>query len=590
MEEELPDGATWFHARAGYIREALGIPMVFEGERELLESRRRLIAETVRHDDRAFRLAEWLRANRELRSVVVFVDDREVADLVAKTLEDCVASGSILRYVGESELVRRFEASEGLTVLVCDGDFEEGLNLQRSGATIIHYDLPLEPARLEQRIGRVDRIEARGRLRNVAFSAPYPYEREWFACLSESIRIFNRSVAPLQYVLAEATAQIRTQLLSEGPGAIEQEATRLADPKAGLDNELRRIQAQEALDSIEGNQDQDAEFFEALVARDESISDGGQDALESWLVERLQFGRQRLGPNIVRYSHDSRRPTLLPLLDAAARFGTSVDRQAFRNARFGLPFLPVTFDRVIAETKHVGLLRVGHPFVAALEALMRSDDRGTAFAVWRYAPRFADTPQIFLRFDFVIQADVAAVYDSIASVITSKEAVRRRADDAFPVEYRTVWLTSDLDEVKDPKLSAILGLPYTKGCRPNGGRDVNLRPERWDRAVTLVSFGDWPDFCARARRAGEQLIRTDAAFRKQCTTFAARTRESAVAVANAFSSRIARLSGAARQSEQQMAQFELRLSEALACGIETPSMRVDSAGVMVLSPIPLETE
>src|SRR5439155_19124161 len=129
-------------------------------------------------------------------------------------------------------------------------------------------DLPLAPSRIEQRIGRVDRIEARGRLRNVAFSSGQPYEREWLTCLDLVVRIFNRSVAPLQYVLAEATARIRNRLVHDGCSAIEDETVRLNDPKTGLDIELRRIYAQEAIDAIDINSDADAQFFETLLHLD----------------------------------------------------------------------------------------------------------------------------------------------------------------------------------------------------------------------------------------------------------------------------------------------------------------------------------
>jgi ATP-dependent helicase HepA len=273
----------------------------------------------------------------------------------------------------------------------------------------------------------------------------------------------------------------------------------------------------------------------------------------------------------------------MPILDAAARFGTCVDREAFRNLKSGLPFKAVTFDRVVAETAHVELLRVGHPFVESLQALVRSDDRGAAFAVWRYLPNSVPTPCVFLRFDFVIEATPSHASEAGDPHITSTQALRRRADEAFPAHYRTVWLTSDLEEITDPKLLKILSLPYSKRLRADGSKDVNLRPERWDLAATLVSFGGWSDLCAKGRQTGERIIRNDPAFQRLCEARAARTRAAAAVIENAFSSRIARLSGVARESEKQAAELESRLNEGIAAGIEDPTMRVDSAGVVVLS-------
>ena len=567
-------------------RKIFGIEWAFEGEREFLEQRRRLIAEALDREDRAVRLAEWILANADVRKAIVFVDDPKVANRVQETLKELLDSEFVLRYLGDSESVQIFEKSSRLSILVCDGTVEEGLNLQRCGAAMVHYDLPLEPARVEQRIGRVDRIEGRGQIRNIAFAGNYPYESEWLQCLDQAIRVFDRSVAPLQYVLAEATNRIRAALLSEGKGAIKKETARLSDKTTGLDSELRRIRAQESIDAIEGGQAQDSDFFEALVENDDLVSTEGERSVNSWLVERLQFARHVLEPGITRYAYDPRQPTLLPALQVAARFIGCIDKDALRNSRHGFPFFPVTFDRVIAEKGRVGLMRVGHPLMHGIETLIRSDDRGMAFAMWRYVPHSLKTPRLFFRFDFVVEVDLVHAYEAGAALITSREALRRRADEAFPVSHRSVWLTSDLDEVKNPALLRLLELSYSKHLRPDGGWDVNLRPELWDGAASAVSLGDWPSLCANARDKAERTMRSDQAFRKQLSTSAERVRHTAAAVSIALLSRIERLAGPSRQSEERIADLEANLSRSLVQGIEGPSIRVDSAGAVILASTP----
>lgn len=562
----------------------------FPGERDLLEQRRKLIASTLHRDDRTMSLAKWLQSNPDTRKAIVFVDDVEVADMVANTLPDYLPEHFVGRYRNNAEEVRVFEANEIPSILVCDARAEEGLNLQRRGAVIVHYDLPLEPSRIEQRIGRVDRIEARGRLRNIALSAGLPYEREWLVCLNRAIRVFDRSVAPLQYALAEATGRIRTRLAQEGRAAIEDETIRLSDPTTGLDNELRRIQAQEALDAIDIDIDADSQFFESLLAADESITVEGERILNSWVTDRLQFGRQHLQRQVFRYFHDLHRPTLLPLLDTIGSFQHCVDREALATWRAGLPLQPATFDRATAETKQISLLRVGHPFITALEALVRSDDRGTAFAFWRYTPTWAFPVQAVFRFDFVIEGDLRA-FDSISQSMTlAMPSLRRRADAAFPVAYRTIWLTSDLDQVQEPEMLAILRRPYTKFSTADGGHDRNLRLERWDCASAQLPLGDWAELCGRARQTAERMIRNSAEFQSSCEQHASRVHDTSVATANALSSRIARLSGAAREAEKQVAETESKLAEALKAAIKNPVVRVDSAGVVILSGTPLEKE
>ncbi|HYL98777.1 MAG TPA: helicase-related protein, partial [Blastocatellia bacterium] len=583
----------WIPAlRDAFVAPLQGVPRkcawAFEGEKELLEQRRRLISGSLLEDQRTMALSEWLRSHPDVRKAVVFVDDPEVADIVTNQLQDLRPTQWIRRFRGNAEDVQAFEACVTSAVLVCDAAAEEGLNLQRYGAVIIHHDLPLAPSRIEQRIGRVDRIEARGRLRNVGFTSGQPYEREWLACLDQAIRLFNRSVAPLQFVLTEATERNRTRLVHEGWNAIEEETARLSDSKIGLDAELRRIQAQEAIDAIDINLDAETKFFEALQDQDEAVTVEGERLLNSWVTDRLHFGRQHLRRSVFRYFHDLRRPTLVPLHETIDRFRGCVDREALSGWRAGAPLEAMTFDRAIAETERVGLLRVGHPFMQGLESFVRSDDRGMAFAMWRHVPGWSHVAQLIFRFDFVVEVDMHAFKRDPVPV--SIAALRRRADEAFPVSYRSVWLDSDLEEVKDPELLTVLAQPYSKRPRTDGAYDLNLRSERWERAAELLSIGDWAELCVKARQSAERVVRDEAEFRLRCDRYASGIRDSAAAIANTFSSRIARLAGAVRRAEERMAKMEAKLATALIAGIRNPAMRVDSAGAVVISGLDLEKE
>ena len=77
-------------------------------------------------------------------------------------------------------------------------------------------------------------------------------------------------------------------------------------------------------------------------------------------------------------------------------------------------------------------------------------------------------------------------------------------------------------------------------------------------------------------------MRSDRRFRKQLNTSAERVRHTAAAVSIALSSRIVRLSGPARESEERIADLEACLSRSLEQAIQEPSIRVDSAGAVIL--------
>jgi ATP-dependent helicase HepA len=314
----------------------------------------------------------------------------------------------------------------------------------------------------------------------------------------------------------------------------------------------------------------------------------GAKAFDGWLVQRLQFEKRKEG-NAVQYVHvtGGRTPTLSPLFDIVARFRSLIDRERSMRRKSGeLPLAPFTFSRVASEKEAIPLLRAGHPFASAVEAMMRADDRGAAFAMWRVVRGCGfDAPRLFFRFDFVIEADLTFAGPLVFDRGGQIESVRRKADAEFGVLYRTVWFDADLGEVLEPSLLAELDKPY----RPvrDGGKDINLRPDRWPAVEAAAPVGDWEGLCIRARRVAEERVKNAAEFVEMCQLRAERIRNDAAAANDIFKSRISRLSGAPQVAEQANARFEAEIAEAIAVGVEKPSIRVDVAGAVFLSEMPL---
>ncbi|MGT2486060.1 helicase-related protein [Methylobacterium oryzae CBMB20] len=69
-------------------------------------------------------------------------------------------SRALRQPIGAEEVKRAFNADpreEPVRILLCTDAAREGLNLQSHCADLLHFDLPWNPARLEQRNGRIDR-------------------------------------------------------------------------------------------------------------------------------------------------------------------------------------------------------------------------------------------------------------------------------------------------------------------------------------------------------------------------------------------------------------------------------------------------
>ena len=140
--------------------------------------------------------------------------------------------------VTKEEIKNSFREGREVKVLLCTEAASEGLNLQTCGV-MINYDVPWNPMRVEQRIGRVDRI---GQEYQEVWVRNYFYEdtveAQVYQALSRRINWFQDVVGPLQPILADVGRAI--QVLAMVPEAERQQA---------LQKELARIQA--ALDHLQ---------------------------------------------------------------------------------------------------------------------------------------------------------------------------------------------------------------------------------------------------------------------------------------------------------------------------------------------------
>jgi SNF2 family DNA or RNA helicase len=89
----------------------------------------------------------------------------------------------------------------GPSALVCPGEAEEGLNLQFA-RTMVNYDLPWDPMRIEQRIGRIQRLgNAESEVEVVNLILKGTIEEDIIDILERKIRMFEAVVGPLQAIL-----------------------------------------------------------------------------------------------------------------------------------------------------------------------------------------------------------------------------------------------------------------------------------------------------------------------------------------------------------------------------------------------------
>lgn len=110
--------------------------------------------------------------------------------------------------VGKEAITQRFKTG-AVRLLVCNEAASEGLNLQTADA-LINYDLPWNPMRVEQRIGRIDRI---GQENDTVEIVNYAYEDsidgDIYEQLEKRLNLFEDVVGKMRPILSDLESDIR---------------------------------------------------------------------------------------------------------------------------------------------------------------------------------------------------------------------------------------------------------------------------------------------------------------------------------------------------------------------------------------------
>jgi ATP-dependent helicase HepA len=185
-------------------------------------------------------------------------------------------------------------------------------------------------------------------------------------------------------------------------------------------------------------------------------------------------------------------------------------------------------------------------------------------------------PRVFFRLDFIIEANLE---DKERSPVLS-----RLADAAFPPIIETIWIDQELQPADEECLFE-LARPYRKPY------DTNLTGNLWLEAISRTECGQWTDLCDSVRSAGERLLVEKHDLQSLIQSKAdALTKVRAIAKEQLISrlEAIPETLASERVALEREIQLARSLTRALVSGILYPLIRLDSAGVVILSDQPLE--
>ena len=126
--------------------------------------------EEIKRDPKLETLISNLKNNQILKDkkIIIFTESKETAEYLEKNLNQKLGKITLV-YTGESpesirkEVINNFDAKvknkkDDYRILISTEVLSEGVNLHRSNI-VINYDIPWNPTRLMQRVGRINRVD-----------------------------------------------------------------------------------------------------------------------------------------------------------------------------------------------------------------------------------------------------------------------------------------------------------------------------------------------------------------------------------------------------------------------------------------------
>ncbi|MCB2399368.1 protein DpdE [Rhizobium ruizarguesonis] len=542
----------------------------FEGEAEILTVLREI---GKKRDDRprtetmvqsTVRLIKAIKSETQSPKVVVFTSsERASVDFHRAFQSDGDGTAAYLLTKNASapdKPVADFKARGKSTILVTDRFGEEGLNLSFADA-IVHLDLPLSIARIEQRIGRLDRFGRRKNSIRHRILLPSDEDnspwRAWFDLVANGFMAFNRSTSDIQFLLERLELKAFQALLYEGPDALRALGN---DIRVQIAEERKSQDEQYALDRITLAEERIEAFIQNLETAEED-----EETLESdvdrWLIDTLQIKKQPFAwPEKDPFKLVATGQTLIPRIPWQAELQIDGVR-------------PLTWKRrVVTNRQGTDLLRPGMPLLDSLERFTSWDDRGTAFATYRVIPTWANDIWIGFKLCFVVEPSVQ--FSDFLAPSRADLALWRRAQRYLAPTAHTIYIDINGTEVTDPTLLSLLSRRYDDTSRGDRAKDINL--------------GSRPQLLAD--------IIDPSAFQRICLSIREKARESLASRSEIWSA----LSAGAALAQADLERHERRMVQGHSIGelsaqtdvdtirsilsiISEPSIRLDAMGCIIVA-------
>ncbi|MFY1632342.1 SNF2-related protein [Solwaraspora sp. WMMB335] len=274
------------------------------------------------------------------------------------------------------------ENADAVDVLLSSEVGCEGLDYEFCDR-LVNYDIPWNPMRIEQRIGRIDRFGQRSpKVLILNFVTPDTVEERVFYRCWDRLDLFRDTVGDLEGVLGEMTQELADIATSTDltPQQMEERARQLADNAVRLVEETRGVE--DASSDLLGLDDSLTQDLDSLIEEGRAVTEQQLEELtRAYVTQPPVSGHlDRLPADLLRLRlPQAARAELLAALNRnEARIGGSRPVQQLRNwlgQKDG--GLLLTFsDEAASQDRSVAFLTATHPLVRlAVSALAPAQDQ-----------------------------------------------------------------------------------------------------------------------------------------------------------------------------------------------------------------------
>lgn len=272
------------------------------------------------------------------------------------------------------------EDEDALDILLSSEVGCEGLDFQFCDC-LINFDLPWNPMRIEQRIGRIDRYGQQSETIGIFnFVTPGTIDAEIYHRCLERIGVFQHAIGGNEEILGEITEELES-IANAFTLSDEERQQRLQQLS---DNKIRQIEEEQRLEEAQG------ELFGLNIAA-ESWEQRLDDSRNYWLEPNAlvsavsMYLKRRLGKDqdfllgdrslkTLRLSQDARQ-TILEDFRKLPRSNDPLDRAWERWLKGPASMLAVTFEQEIAvDHADAVLLSIGHPLLKQAASFLQEPE------------------------------------------------------------------------------------------------------------------------------------------------------------------------------------------------------------------------